>query len=38
MKKYLHVDMIRILKEYTDRDHPMKQKDLLAELRFFLIY
>ena len=33
MKKYLHFDMIRILKENTDRDHPMLQKDLLAELR-----
>ena len=33
MKKYLHVDLIRILKENTDRDHPMKQKDLLLELR-----
>lgn len=33
MKKYLHFDMIRILKENTDRDHPMKQKDLIAELR-----
>ena len=32
------MDLIRILKENTDRDHPMKQKDLLAELRFFLIY
>ena len=33
MKKYLHFDLIRILKENTDRDHPMLQKDLLAELR-----
>ena len=33
MKKYLHYDLIRILKENTDRDHPMLQKDLLAELR-----
>ena len=33
MKKYLHFDMIRILKENTDQDHPMKQKDLIAELR-----
>ena len=33
MKKYLHYDMIRILKENTDRDHPMRQKDLITELR-----
>ena len=33
MKKYLHYDLIRILKENTDRDHPMLQKDLLTELR-----
>ena len=33
MKKYLHFDLIRILKENTDREHPMKQKDLLAEMR-----
>jgi len=33
MKKYLHFDLIRILKENTDRDHPMLQKDLLEELR-----
>ena len=33
MKKYLHFDLIRILKENTDKDHPMLQKDLLAELR-----
>ncbi len=33
MKKYLHFDMVRILKENTDRDHPMKQKELLAELQ-----
>ena len=33
MKKYLHFDLVRILKENTDRDHPMLQKDLLAELR-----
>ena len=33
MKKYLHFDLIRILKENTDRNHPMLQKDLLAELR-----
>ncbi|MBR2661617.1 MAG: WYL domain-containing protein [Clostridia bacterium] len=33
MKKYLHFDLIRILKENTDRAHPMLQKDLLAELR-----
>jgi len=33
MKKYLHYDLIRILKENTDRDHPMLQKDLLTELQ-----
>ncbi len=33
MKKYLHFDLIRILKENTDKAHPMLQKDLLAELR-----
>ena len=33
MKKYLHFDLIRILKENTDRNHPMLQKDLLSELR-----
>ena len=33
MKKYLHFDLIRILKENTDRDHPMLQKELLDELR-----
>ena len=33
MNKYLHFDLIRILKENTDREHPMKQKDLLAEMR-----
>ena len=33
MKKYLHFDLIRILKENTDKNHPMLQKDLLAELR-----
>ena len=33
MKKYLHYDLIRILKENTDKDHPMLQKELLTELR-----
>ena len=33
MKKYLHFDLIHILKENTDKDHPMLQKDLLTELR-----
>lgn len=33
MKKYLHFNLIRILKENTDKNHPMLQKDLLAELR-----
>ena len=31
-KKYMVFDLVRILKEYTDRQHPMKQKELVDRL------
>ena len=31
-KKYVVFDMVKILKEYTDRQHPMKQKELVERL------
>ena len=31
-KKYVVFDMVKILKEHTDREHPMKQKELVERL------
>ena len=31
-KKYMVFDLVKILKEYTDRSHPMKQKELVERL------
>ena len=31
-KKYLHFQLIQILKEETDNEHPMRQKDLVQRL------
>ncbi len=31
-KKYVAFEMVKILKEYTDRNHPMKQKELVDRL------
>ena len=31
-KKYVAFEMVKILKEYTDREHPMKQKELVDRL------
>lgn len=31
-KKYVVFDIVKILKEYTDRQHPMKQKELVERL------
>ena len=32
LKKYVVFEMVKILKEYTDREHPMKQKTLVDML------
>ncbi len=32
LKKYVVFEMVKILKEYTDRKHPMKQKTLVDML------